>query len=363
VHLLVLLEVVAALVELFPGLLGGAHELLVLLHLDVRLDILLGVGQREDELIVAQVLLLEVVSLLGLLSLDLLLLLDSESGLALHGSLLELNGLLLLVLLLVLEGQVEQSDCVDHQVLLDLEVKGRVSAEGGRVVHFKDPWLQVWVQYDIEAKQLKAHGVLWVIRLARLVNVSEGRLHGADGFNDGFFYWIAHFIGIMANWLKVFIDVSETALMSYAVTLFVLIKYELVAVFINGVVGQMHEQILKVIIAWWLVGLSRKPRETFVVHVDTEGVSTAEKDVYSEVEFKALNEEGFMEVSLNDIMVIGIDIIQWSCQEYSSALAWCFWLDNKRLILLLFIHELSSVIRVFSGKEVSLGIELIVIWK
>ncbi len=92
----------------------------------------------------------------------------------------------------------------------------------------------------------------------------------------------------MADGVEVLVDVGKAALVPYIIAGFILVENEFVAVLVDGVVCEMHEEVFQVVMAGGLVGLGRKPGETFVVHVDAEGISAAEEDVDSQVEFKAL---------------------------------------------------------------------------
>lgn len=69
-----------------------------------------------------------------------------------------------------------------------------------------------------------------------------------------------------------------------------------------------------------------------------------------------------MEVSLDDKVVIRVDIIKGSSQENASALATGLWFYYESFILLL-VTELASKVGVVRGQEESHGEKVIVIWE
>lgn len=73
--------------------------------------------------------------------------------------------------------------------------------------------------------------------------------------------------------------------MPYVVISLTLVLDELVAVLVDCVVCQMHEQIIHVVVIWGHVLISRKPRETFLVHIYPQGVHSTEEYVNAEIEF------------------------------------------------------------------------------
>jgi len=127
--------------------------------------------RRKDQVKVTHVLLLVKVALPQLLGSHFLSFLRSYLSLALDGPALEFEGFLLFVLHFLEVTQVEQLDHVSDQILLHLEIKWRISAEGGRMVDLDDPGLELLVKEDIEAEDLEAHGVFHVVWLARPVGV------------------------------------------------------------------------------------------------------------------------------------------------------------------------------------------------
>lgn len=120
-------------VEFFPSLFSSGDELLILTH---RLTL-----WRVNEFELSYVLSLKGFSLPVLQFPLLFSLFNSGPRFALDRPLVKFNLLLLLILRLFCKRQVKQSYRVANKVLLYLEIEGRVSWEGGGMVHFKYPWL------------------------------------------------------------------------------------------------------------------------------------------------------------------------------------------------------------------------------
>ena len=62
--------------------------------------------------------------------------------------------------------QVAKCDTVMNDTLLDLVVKWTISLEGGHLIDFDERWLELVIDHNVEAKDLEAHTVFNVVRLA-----------------------------------------------------------------------------------------------------------------------------------------------------------------------------------------------------
>jgi len=106
------------------------------------------------------------VLLLGLLSGSIFPLTLNKSFLLVSSSLVDVPGFSLL-------SKIQDVEGVPENVFLDVVVQGRVGAEGGTVVDFKQPWLRVMVEENINAQYLEAQRVLNVERLGTAVDVFD----------------------------------------------------------------------------------------------------------------------------------------------------------------------------------------------
>ena len=114
----------------------------------------------------------------------LLLLLLVHLGLADEHTLLLLEPFLLDVLILPLPREVQHRDCVRYQVLLDVEVEGRICRETGRLIHLQEPGFRFGIDEDVETEDLEAHGVLQVVGFRAPLEVRDVRLPGNQCFHN-----------------------------------------------------------------------------------------------------------------------------------------------------------------------------------
>ena len=65
-------------------------------------------------------------------------------------------------------------------------------------------------------------------------------------------------------------------------------------VFIDGVVREMHKQIVQVVAHRRYIFWRRKASETFIVDEDTQRCNTRDKNVYSEIKFQTIYHVGLV---------------------------------------------------------------------
>lgn len=54
---------------------------------------------------------------------------------------------------------------------------------------------------------------------------------------------------------------------------------------VDRIVGQMHEQVVKVLVGWFLVGLRAEPCDARLVDVDPKRVNSIKHNVYPQIVF------------------------------------------------------------------------------
>lgn len=81
------------------------------------------------------------------------------------------------------------------------------------------------------------------------------------------------------------------------------------------------------------IRLSRKPGESLLVDIEAKRADSAEQNVNSKVEFKAVNQKRTSDVLLDDIVASVSHFFNFLGQKYSPPLAICFWLDDKSSFL------------------------------
>lgn len=206
--------------------------------LELRLH--LGVGVREDGVVVAQVLVVELVPQPLVLRLRCLLLLLRHLLPRLPP--VELLLFLLFQLRLPLRVQVQHLHRVVYQVLLYLLVQRRVRPKRRRRVHLDQVRLQLVVQDHVEPQDLKADGILQVLWLLGTVLVEKCGLSADDGPDNDFLYFAFHLlpIEVLVTLFQILIHCLQTAFVPHVVLLCVLVKFKILRELVNGVIGKVH---------------------------------------------------------------------------------------------------------------------------
>jgi hypothetical protein len=79
------------------------------------------------------------------------------------------------------------------------------------------------------------------------------------------------------------------------------------------------------------------------MHVNPQGIKPTQEHINSQIELEAINQEWFMQIPLDNIMIIGVHIIQGTSKENTSALTGSFRLYNERFVVLFFVLKLITV--------------------
>ena len=191
-------------------------------------------------------------------------------------------------LLLALVSHAKDLNGVSNHILLHLEVQRCICGKAGSVVDLDQPRLEFLINENVEAQDLKAHGV----DVTRLVDVSPGilslvghlqivletRLNCAHRSNDELLdlvhHLIASFLAVIEVVLDPLKDGGERPLVATVAIVEILVenKFALVSG-INRVIGQMHIHIVHVLLVWCLIGVSGEPREALLEQVDSKWVN------------------------------------------------------------------------------------------
>ena len=157
--------------------------------------------------------------------------------------------------------QIEQIDSVRDQLRFYSLVKTRVCLEAWRLVDLNQPRFAVFVNKNVKAENLKAQLVLKVVWLARLVKVGQTGLsynHCLDqnviNILSQFFVRLAHALQSVNKAFKA--TLVRPIIVQVIVRVSSCVLDEVVIVFVDGVVGEMHEKIVDVGISWLDIRLS-----------------------------------------------------------------------------------------------------------
>ena len=138
--------------------------------------------------------------------------------------------------------------------------------------------------------------------------------------------------------------------------------------FIYSVVGQVHVQIVKIVLVWRSVFARCESAQTFLVEEDAQGVHTAQQHINAQIEFQFVYQEWLMEISLDYVVLIWIKVFQVPRQENTSTLRCSFGLGDESLAigfpsLFGLISELLLKFTKLCWQQPGLWKELVLFWK
>ena len=127
-------------------------------------------------------------------------------------------------------------------------------------------------------------------------------------------------------------------------TIFVLDEFFIFLV--DGIIGQMH--VLVVFVNFGSICFACKSGQTFLKDVDTERLVASYKDVDTQVEFMAIDEQWVRDISWYDRQFINIDIIDVVDKSDSSALSCIGWFDDPNVLLTVVLFQFLIVLIKFT---------------
>lgn len=156
------------------------------------------------------------------------------------------------------------------------------------------------------------------------------RLRNAHCFDDDvvdlLFTFINDFLAVDAS--KHLHDSGVGAFAADVVLVLVFVLHVVGRLLVDGVVGQVHEQIVEVGGRWSLVFLGGEAGQAILVDVDAHRCYTVDKHVKSEIELVSVNQTRFGQVSLNNhvldrlsLLVVACQLVWVASQKYTLALA------------------------------------------
>ena len=149
-------------------------------------------------------------------------------------------------------------------------IEGRICGERWHLIHFEEVRSEVLVQHDVEAQELKTNLVHQVVGLARAVQVVHVRLRNAHRFDydvvDLLFTLINDFLSM--NITEHLHHSGIAALAAHVVFVLVLVLDVVGGFLVDRIVGQVHEEVVKVGRGWGFVLFGRKTGQAILVDVD-----------------------------------------------------------------------------------------------
>ena len=110
--------------------------------------------------------------------------------------------------------------------------------------------------------------------------------------------------------LEKFKDIGVASFMTNRVIFGVFVENKLTIVFVYGIICQVHAKVVQIVVVRSTICLCREHAQAFVKHINSEGFNTANEYVNSKIEFQSINQERLVQISLNNEVVIRINIIQ-----------------------------------------------------
>ena len=218
-----------------------------------------------------------------------------------------------------LGGDIHEEEGVADKVALDELVEGGVGGEGGRVVDLQQVDLPIGVHHEVKAEDLEAHVVGQVVGLGTAVLVLQVWLSTHQGLDDDVLNVRPVLVRLEAQGLESLEELGQRLLVAVAEVVQGLIVHVLGTVLVDGVVGEMHAQVVHVLLVRELVLLGGEAHQSLVVDVDAQGVAAGHQGIYAHVELEALVQEGVGNVLLNDAVLIvhdlwirdGVPVMSW----------------------------------------------------
>lgn len=154
--------------------------------------------------------------------------------------------------ILSLPTQIEHAQRINQQILFDLFVQGGFAHKTGRLIHFYEPWARLSIQKDVNAQYLTAQLIFEVLRLRGAIDVhyvlvtrnyrlDTQLFHLGVTFGRGYYFRV-----FLSSQINLFEDRSHGPLMADVVSCSVLVCHKLVTLLINGIVCQVHLQVVQI---------------------------------------------------------------------------------------------------------------------
>ena len=200
-----------------------------------------------------------------------------------------------------------------------------------------------------------------VVGLARVVHVSQIGLSTNKRFDYQIVKLLLQQLYVVAALLQVCSSATQRPFVALKVLILVDIKDELLMVFVDRVIGQMHVCVGQVFPIWRKVFFSRESADSFFVDKNPHGITAREQHVNPQVALQTFDQKGFVDVALRHYAAFTCDVFDVPCQKYSASLARCFWLYNERFFS--FLIELHLKVASLRRQQPRLREEVVRFWE
>lgn len=257
------------------------------------------------------------------------------------------------------------SDEVYDQASLDLDVQWGVRRQRWHLVDLDQVWRVLVINHDIEAQNLKTQTVLNIVRLATVVVVLHHWLRQAQSLQYDVVYLFLDELHRFFALLKVdgVKHTLERPLATDIVVVLVLVLLIQNVVLVDGHVGQVHAEVVYVLLMWLLVRNGRETSEAILVDVDAWWIHADHRGIHSQIVLEAVDKVWLVDVALDNHALIRLNHRSVTRQKDASSLALVRRLHDEcsLILVLLLAHVLSEVFEVV-WHHVRLREEVILCW-
>ena len=106
-----------------------------------------------------------------------------------------------------------------------------------------------------------------------------------------------------------FEDRSDGSLVANRHVIFIFVEDKLIAFLVDGVVGEVHADILNVVLIRDNIAFSCKSGQSFMVEINSKRIDSSYEDIESEIKLQSIDEVGLADVSLDDASLVWGDIL------------------------------------------------------
>lgn len=109
--------------------------------------------------------------------------------------------------------------------------------------------------------------------------------------------------------------------------------HKVFTVFVNGVVGEVHEQVTKIATHRWSILLRTKAGQSLLVNEDPQRNYRRDQHVYSQIKLQVVDQERLVQVALGYVVLARLEPVIATGQKDALSLTAGLRLDDKGLCL------------------------------
>ena len=108
-----------------------------------------------------------------------------------------------------------------------------------------------------------------------------------------------------------------------------LVGDELLTIFVDSIVSQVHTEIIEIAAKRWNVLFGSKSGESFLVQEHSDRDHRRDQEVDTQVELQVVDQIGLVEISLGDVVLASLEPVEIASEEDALALTTCLGLDYE----------------------------------